>query len=115
VVESSDLVGILGDRVGRLGRSARVKFLGEEASFPTGAYLVASILRCPIYLTFALYRAPNRYELYCEPFADEVRVPRDHRDEALAAYAQKFACRLEHFVRRAPDNWFNCYDFWERS
>jgi predicted LPLAT superfamily acyltransferase len=114
-VESGDLIGILGDRVGRLGRSARVKFLGEDASFPTGAYLMASILRCPIYLTFALYRAPNRYELYCEPFEDEVHLPRDHRDEALAAYAQKFACRLEYFVRRAPDNWFNFYDFWERS
>jgi|HubBroStandDraft_2_1064218.scaffolds.fasta_scaffold20307_3 predicted LPLAT superfamily acyltransferase len=114
-VESGDLIGILGDRVGRRGRSARVKFLGEDASFPTGAYLVASILRCPIYLTFALYREPNRYDLYCEPFEDEVRVPRDHRDEALAAYAQKFACRLEDFVRRAPDNWFNFYDFWERS
>jgi len=114
-VESGELIGILGDRVGRLGRSTRVRFLGEDANFPTGAYLVASILRCPIYLTFALYRAPNRYDLYCELFENEVRVPRARRDEALAAYAQKFACRLEHFVRRAPDNWFNFYDFWERS
>lgn len=35
------------------------------------------------------------------------------RGDAMAP--QRFARRLEHFVRRAPDNWFNFYDFWERS
>ena len=71
-----------------------------------------AILKCPIYLTFGLYRAPDRYDLFCEPFDLAPNVPRGDRDEALRAYAQKFAARLEHFVRMAPDNWFNFYDFW---
>jgi predicted LPLAT superfamily acyltransferase len=114
-VERGELVAVLGDRVGPDGRAARVDFLGAKASFPTGAYLLASILRCPIYLTFGLYHAPDRYDLYCEPFEQDVRIPRSGRDEALAVYAQRFAARLEHYVRLAPDNWFNYYEFWERS
>jgi predicted LPLAT superfamily acyltransferase len=43
------------------------------------------------------------------------KVPRGERDEALRAYAQKFASRLEHFVGMAPDNWFNFYDFWRNQ
>jgi predicted LPLAT superfamily acyltransferase len=42
-------------------------------------------------------------------------LPRDSRERTLQAYAQRFATRLEHFVRLAPDNWFNFYDFWRKK
>ncbi|HME68691.1 MAG TPA: lipid A biosynthesis acyltransferase, partial [Myxococcota bacterium] len=74
--------------------------------------LLASILRCPIYLTFGLHHVPNRYDLYCESFAEQVHLPRNQRDQVLAEYAQHFAERLEYFCRLAPDNWFNSFDFW---
>ncbi len=110
-----DRVAILADRVGKGERTAEVSFLGQRAHFPTGPYLLAALMKCPVYLTFGLYRAPNRYDLFCEPFEEEIVLPRSSRDDALAAYAQKFATRLEHFVRLAPDNWFNFYDFWSGS
>jgi predicted LPLAT superfamily acyltransferase len=112
-VRAGDMIGVLGDRIGLDARAARVQFLGADASFPTGPYMLASLLRCPIYLTFGLYRAPNHYDLYCEPFEEQVSLPRENREEALAAYAQRFASRLEHFARLAPDNWFNFFDFWK--
>jgi predicted LPLAT superfamily acyltransferase len=112
-IKSGEMIAILGDRVGPDGRLVKARFLGAEADFPTGPYVLASLLKCPIYLTFGLYRAPNRYDLYCEPFAEEVMLPREGREAALAAYAQKFADRLEHYARLAPDNWFNFYDFWK--
>jgi predicted LPLAT superfamily acyltransferase len=110
-----DRVAILADRVAHGERTAEVDFLGAKARFPTGPYLLAALVKCPVYLTFAIYRAPNRYDLYCEPFEDVIQLPSSGRDEALATYAQKFATRLEHFVRLAPDNWFNFYDFWGDS
>jgi predicted LPLAT superfamily acyltransferase len=132
-IEAGEFIALLGDRVGpatRGGSEARVAtvdFLGGKADFPTGPYVLASILKCPVLLTFGLYRAPDRYELYCEPFETEVRLPRGGarraeggdgagaREAALQAYAQKFAARLEHFVRLAPDNWFNFYEFWRKQ
>ena len=51
--------------------------------------------------------------LYCEPFDEQLVLPRKGREEALVRTAQRFATRLEHYVRLAPDNWFNFYDFWE--
>jgi predicted LPLAT superfamily acyltransferase len=112
--DRGEFVAILGDRVGPDGRGATVDFLGGKADFPTGVYMLASILKCPIYLTFGLYRAPNRYELFCEPFEERALLPREGREEALRAYAQRFATRLEHFVRLAPDNWFNFHSFWRK-
>ncbi len=111
-IEAGDLVAVLGDRVGVNEKTATAQFLGAPARFPTGPFTLAALLRCPVYLTFGLYRAPNRYDLYCEPLAQHLELPRGAREAALAAHVQRYADRLEHYCRMAPDNWFNFYDFW---
>jgi predicted LPLAT superfamily acyltransferase len=113
-IDRGELVAILGDRVGLSGPTVEVDFFGERARFPSGVYVLAAALGCPIYLTFGIYRGPNRYELHCEPFAETVVLPRKAREPAIAAYAQAYARRLEHFGRLAPDNWFNFFDFWAK-
>ena len=112
-VEKGEMVAILGDRVAEGQDSVVVEFLGRPARFPTGPFMLASLLGCPIYLTFGLYRAPDRYELSCAPFAEKVVLPRKRRQEALKEYVQQYAHELEKKVRAAPDNWFNFFDFWE--
>jgi predicted LPLAT superfamily acyltransferase len=111
-IEAGDVVAVLGDRVGVNEKTATARFLGAPARFPTGPFTLAALLRCPIYLTFGLYRAPNRYDLYCEPLAQHLELPRGAREAALAAHVQRYADRLEHYCQMAPDNWFNFYDFW---
>lgn len=111
-IERGELVAVLGDRVGVNEKTATANFLGAPARFPTGPYTLAALLRCPIYLTFGLYSAPNRYDLYCEPLGEQLELPRGAREAALAAHVQRYADRLEHFCRLAPHNWFNFHDFW---
>ncbi len=112
LVEQGALIAILADRVGSKERAVEVDFFGAKARLPTGPYLLAATLKCPVYLTFGLYRDPNVYELYCEPFAERVELPRKERQAALARYAQQYASKVEEYCRKAPDNWFNFYDFW---
>jgi predicted LPLAT superfamily acyltransferase len=111
-IEAGDLVGILGDRLRPREAWAFADFLGSQAAFPTGPYALASVLQCPIYLTFGLYREPNRYDLYCEPFAEGLRVPRGERSRVFQSQVQRFADRLSHYTKMAPNNWFNFFDFW---
>ncbi len=111
-IAAGELVAIHGDRVGLNERSVEVQFFGAPARFATGPFLLASVLRCPVYLTFGLYHEPNRYDLYCEPFVERVELPRGNRNEALQELVQRYAARLEEYCRKAPDNWFNFYDFW---
>jgi predicted LPLAT superfamily acyltransferase len=110
-IDRGELVAILGDRAGH-GRSVEVDFLGAKAPLPVGAFLLAATVHCPIYFTTSFYTAPNRYELLCEPFAEEVKLPRKSREEALRRYAQQYADRLAAYAKKAPDNWFNFYPFW---
>jgi len=114
LLESGAIVAIMGDRAppSSKDRVVRVPFLGKDASFPAGPFLLASMLKAPVYLTFGLARGSRGYDLFCEPFADRIELPRKDRDAALRAYVARYAERLEHYVKKAPDNWFNFYDFW---
>jgi predicted LPLAT superfamily acyltransferase len=106
---------VLGDRLGLNERSTTAEFFGAPARFPTGPYIMASVLRCPVLTVFGTYVAPRRYVLRCELFAERVELPRKDRERALAGYVEQYARRLEHYARAAPDNWFNFYDFWYDS
>ncbi|MBL8748091.1 MAG: lipid A biosynthesis acyltransferase [Planctomycetes bacterium] len=111
-IEKGEFIAVLGDRTGLNDRSVPATFFGEPANFASGPFLLASILRCPVYLVFGLYQAPNRYELHCERFADRLDIPRRDRETALRGWVQRYAERVEHHARSAPLNWFNFYDFW---
>lgn len=111
-VDRGEMVAFLGDRTLPGSRTVTVRFMGGRAELPAGIFSIASVLRCPVYLVFGLYHPPRRYELYCEPFAEQVVLPRGDRERALAEYAQRYADALERYVRKAPYNWFNFFDFW---
>ena len=111
-VEAGGMVAIAGDRVGLNERTVTVPFFGAPAQFPLAPFVLAAVLKKPVFLVFALYHEPNRYELYCEPFAESLAVPRKDRQRHLTAHVARYAARLEHYARLAPDNWFNFYDFW---
>jgi len=112
-IERGEFVAVMADRTGLNERIVEAPFFGEPAAFASGPFLMASILRCPVYLVFGLYRAPNRYDLYCERFADRIELPRRDREAALRHYAEAYAARVEHHARLAPENWFNFFDFWK--
>jgi predicted LPLAT superfamily acyltransferase len=109
---SGALIGLLADRA-RPGEAVQeVDFFGAHARFPVGPYLIASLLEVPVVLCFGLYRGGNRYDLYFETFADQLRLARANRGAQLGEWTQRFAARLEHYTRLDPYNWFNFYDFW---
>lgn len=111
--EQGALVGMLADRA-RPGEPSRpCRFLGATAPFPTAPWLIASVLDVPAILCFGLYRGGNRYSLHFELFSERVSIPRKNRAQALEEIQQAYADRLEHYVRLAPYNWFNFYDFWQ--
>jgi predicted LPLAT superfamily acyltransferase len=114
-IDAGEMVALLGDRIGLGDRVVEVDLFGARALLPAGPYWLAASLGCPVYLTFGLYAEPNRYHLYCEPFADRIELRRGDRDSDAQAWAQRYARRLEHYCRMAPDNWFNFYPVWKAA
>lgn len=116
-LERGEWVAIVGDRIAvnpQRGGEWRViwsPFMGQPAPFPQGPFILASILRCPVVLIFAL-RQQGKLTLHCEPFADPLRLPRGERQQALQDTVDRYAQRLEHYALMSPLDWFNFFDFW---
>jgi predicted LPLAT superfamily acyltransferase len=112
VVDQGGILGLLGDRVTDENKTVQCQFLGRDTTFPQGPMLLASLMKCPVYLFFGLYLGGNRYQIRIEHFADQVQLERGRREEMLQYWTQRYADRLEYYARHAPYNWFNFYDFW---
>lgn len=112
-VERGEWVVIAGDRVPVTGGTHTVatEFLGDTAEFPIGPYVLASVLRCPVYLLHC-FRLGSIHHLGFEHFSDHIEIPRKDRQATISHLAQAYAKALERQVVRSPLQWFNFYDFW---
>ena len=112
-VARGEFVVIAGDRVpvSPSPRVATANFLGAEAPFPIGPYVLASLLECPTYLMFS-QRTRDGATLCFEPFRERIRLPRKQREQLFSELAAEYAARLEHHCLQTPLQWFNFYDFW---
>ncbi|WP_410750096.1 glycosyltransferase family 2 protein [Citrobacter sp. U14242] len=117
-LDRGEWIAIVGDRIAvntQRGGEWRVcwsRFMGQVAPFPQGPFILASILRCPVDLIFAL-RQQEKLHIHCEPFADPLLLPRATRQQALQNTVDRYAERLEHYALQSPLDWFNFFDFWQ--
>ena len=102
------------DQSSRASRTATATFLGYEAPFPVGPFVLANLLKCEVVTLFAV-REGQKLLISCRPFASEISLPRRTRDEALQAYVTRWAEILEAQALAHPYQWFNFYDFWHED
>jgi predicted LPLAT superfamily acyltransferase len=112
-IERGELVAMVGDRIppGDSSRICTVDFLGRQARFPQGPFILAAALGCPVYL-FLCLKQSGRYGIHLEHFAERIELPRSQREARLAAHVQRYAARLQHYCLSHPYQWFNFFDYW---
>lgn len=109
-----ELVCLMGDRT--YGSPAqKIPFLGGEAPFPIGGYVMAAIADAPIVTVFSLREPGGHYHFFGFPPVLPHRPAHHERDAHLRACATQFAKRLETIVKRDPFQWYNFFPFWEEQ
>jgi predicted LPLAT superfamily acyltransferase len=113
-IERGEFVGILGDRIwpSEQHRTVSVSFLGRQARFPLGPYLLQGVLGCPMLLTTCVRTRPATYSARTRVFAPPGVVPRSERAKHAEELAQRFAAALEEGCVETPFQWFNFFAFW---
>src|SRR5690606_7897992 len=101
---NNELICLTGDRYLDGVKCLTEPFLGEEANFPAGPFLIASRLKVPVVFVYVMKEKNLHYHL----FARQAEVK--HRDEQglLRSYTQS----VEAMLRQYPLQWFNYFDFW---
>ena len=113
-LSNGEIVAFLGDRVSvqSIERVCPVPFLGKNAMFPEGPWVLASFLDAPIYTGFCMRERGGAFRVEFRKLADRIELPRAERQQRLREYMQEYAARLEDVVRRYPFQWFNFFNFW---
>ncbi|MGJ8667958.1 MAG: lipid A biosynthesis acyltransferase [Oceanococcus sp.] len=116
-LDAGAVIGIMADRLHHADeRALQADFLGLPAAIPAGPWLIASVMKVPVYMGLGLYQGGCRYHLHFEKLFDGTQtVPRKQREALIQERAQHYLQRLQVWVQRYPYNWFNFYDFWTQS
>lgn len=114
-VNEGDFVVIAADRFPVKGdnRVSYVPFLGDNAPFSQGPYILASLLECPVY-TAAAIKEEKKYHVNVDLFSEKIVLDRKNRPEQLQTYAHQYAQYLEQLALKYPYQWYNFFDFWQK-
>jgi glycosyltransferase, family 2 len=112
-LERGEWIAIAADRVPVRGdKTQKVDFLGAQASFPQGVWLMASLLKAPINTVFCLKKWGD-YHLKLRHFSGPIEGRGKQRADNIEQAMQRYADLLAQECAENPLYWFNFYDFWE--
>lgn len=113
IVDSGTHIGIMGDRVPINGdKFTNISFLGKEAKFNHGPYIIAGILGVKISSLWC-QKIEGKFRIEFTKIADEIKLSRD-KASSVRPYLQNYVSELERRCVQTPEQWFNFYDFWRQ-
>lgn len=101
-----EVVCIHGDRFVEGNKVLKFSFLGKEACFPIGPFLLVHKLKVPYSFVFAAKDSATHYHFFASP----TKISQGSIEDLVGEYVNT----LEQMVHRYPAQWFNFYDFWKQ-
>ena len=104
---NGELVCFTGDRYMKGQKVLTESFLGKDARFPAGPFMLASRLNVPVLFVYVMKENNTHYHLY----AREAEVKNRDAQGLLKKYTES----VEWILYKYPLQWFNYFDFWDRD
>ena len=113
-LNNGHIVSIMGDR--RYDFDAvGVRFLGDTAWFPYGAFHIAATVGCPLVVLITVKDSTHRYVIDASHVLRPRYESRARRDEQRRRWVQEYASILESFLLEHPYQCFLFQDIWEAN
>jgi predicted LPLAT superfamily acyltransferase len=126
-LRQQELVCMHADRFVEGSRTLTTTFLGLDARFPAGPFILASTFKVPVSFVFALKEGSTHYHFYASPpVALEASAigsaAGGSRTEpgagaggrlGLGSMVAAFSEAMEEKVKKYPEQWYNYYNFWQ--
>jgi predicted LPLAT superfamily acyltransferase len=115
-VTDGEIVVVASDRVGSdTGSVVEVDFLGGRAMLPAGPWVMAYLLKCPVYALFTC-RDEGGYRMIPARISNRIDLGnRSSRGRQIRGYAQEYATCMERVLLRYPEQWYNFYEYWHEE
>ncbi|MBC7423979.1 MAG: lipid A biosynthesis acyltransferase [Ferruginibacter sp.] len=108
-LKNNELVCMHADRFLEGNKTLETNFLGQQARFPMGPFVLAATFKVPVCFVFAVKENNLHYHL----FASSIKLYGHLQKEAMMQQMIiDFASAIEEKVTKYPEQWFNYYNFW---
>ncbi len=104
-----EYIAIQGDRLSKSEKHSDLMFMGREASFPLGPFVLASRLNSPVVFYFAVRTGHKKYRF---DFTLSKSSMTGGTRQCEVLLLNEYVKSLEEAVSEFPEQWFNYYDFW---
>ncbi len=107
--KNNELICMHADRFLEGNKTLSTNFLGKNARFPMGPFVLAATFKVPVSFVFAVKENHLHYHF----FAGKIKNY-DHLQKGVVMQEMlnDFANEMEVKVKKYPEQWFNYYNFW---
>lgn len=111
-LDNKEYICFQGDRYINEERCLTTSFMGEEANFPLGPFLLAAKMKVPVIFYFAMREPKKTYRFHftlATPFTkgDSIRPEQQ--------LLNQYVSNVEKILDKYPEQWFNYYNFWNKK
>jgi predicted LPLAT superfamily acyltransferase len=110
-LQKNELICLHADRFLEGSKTEVLRFLGADAKFPTGPFILAATFRVPVAVVFAFKETSSHYHFYGSELL--IRKEGESKPDYTRRLMQTFIRELQEKIKRYPEQWFNYYNFWE--
>ena len=107
---NNELVCMHADRFVEGNKTISTNFLGENARFPMGPFILAAKFKVPVSFVFAMKETATHYHFFASGMKDYSGL---EKDAVAGQMLEDFAASMEKKVKQYPGQWFNYYNFWQ--
>jgi Predicted acyltransferase len=107
---NNELVCMHADRFMPGNKTLTQNFLGADARFPMGPFLLAATFKVPVSFVFAVKETKLHYHFFATAIKDYSSFA---KEALMQEMLQDFAGEMERKVKQYPEQWFNYYNFWK--
>lgn len=103
---NKEIVTMMGDRADNPKHAIKTEFFGRKAEFNKTPFEISKKSKLPIIVFFSTYVKPRVYKI------DFLKID---SEESIENMLKHYTKAYEEIVKKAPDQWFNLYNFWEEN
>lgn len=110
-LKNNELICMHADRFIEGNKTITTEFLGEDAKFPLGPFILAATFKVPVSYVFAMKDSSLHYHFFASAIHDYGHL---RKDAMIPKMLNDFTTEMERKVKAYPEQWYNYYNFWQK-
>jgi predicted LPLAT superfamily acyltransferase len=107
---NDELVCMPADRYLASNKTITRKFLGADARFPLGPFMLAAKFKVPVSFVYGMKESTFHYHFFASKIKEYPGLDNNAMAEQLIT---DFVDNMEVKVKKYPEQWYNYYNFWQ--